>query len=222
MAYNKQTWLDGKSGGTPISAARLNYLEQGLADARTVETFTTTQRNALTTGQKWEGRVIYNSTTDRLQQWDGAAWFTVPIDTDIPPLDTVGTPAALGTAARGTSGSAARADHVHPSGDIGATGVTNGTNVNAAGCKTYVRRKQGYLNINLTATGTVAGGSTLATIAAGHRPAEDWFAEVAVAGTGTSEDHRRLHILAAGGIQIQTGGLTNGQILRGSCSYPIP
>ncbi len=116
MVYNPQTWLDGKSGGTPISAARLNYIEQGLADARTVETFTTTQRNALTAGQKWEGRVIYNSTTDRLQQWDGAAWQDVPIGTDIPALATTGTPLADAVAAaRGTASSAARSDHVHPS-----------------------------------------------------------------------------------------------------------
>lgn len=31
MAYEPQEWKDGKSGGTPITAARLNHIEQGVA-----------------------------------------------------------------------------------------------------------------------------------------------------------------------------------------------
>lgn len=31
MAYVKQSWKDGKDGGTPISAARLNHIEDGIA-----------------------------------------------------------------------------------------------------------------------------------------------------------------------------------------------
>ncbi|WP_443095030.1 hypothetical protein [Rothia koreensis] len=31
MAYVKQSWKDGKGGGTPISAARLNHIEDGIA-----------------------------------------------------------------------------------------------------------------------------------------------------------------------------------------------
>lgn len=30
MAYEKQSWKDGKDGGTPISAARLNHIEDGI------------------------------------------------------------------------------------------------------------------------------------------------------------------------------------------------
>ena len=33
MVYNKQTWADGAGGGTPISAARLNSMEDGIAAA---------------------------------------------------------------------------------------------------------------------------------------------------------------------------------------------
>ena len=33
MAYSPQTWADGPSGGTPLSAARLNYMEAGIAAA---------------------------------------------------------------------------------------------------------------------------------------------------------------------------------------------
>lgn len=33
MVYTKQTWATGTPGGTPLSAARLNIIEQGIADA---------------------------------------------------------------------------------------------------------------------------------------------------------------------------------------------
>lgn len=35
MSYTKQTWADAPTGGTPITAARLNYMENGIADAAT-------------------------------------------------------------------------------------------------------------------------------------------------------------------------------------------
>jgi hypothetical protein len=31
MAYEKQTWKNGKDGGTPVSADRLNHIEEGIA-----------------------------------------------------------------------------------------------------------------------------------------------------------------------------------------------
>lgn len=31
MAYEKQVWKDGEEGGTPISASRLNHIEEGIA-----------------------------------------------------------------------------------------------------------------------------------------------------------------------------------------------
>ena len=33
MAYTKQTWTNGDAGGTPLSAARLSYMEDGIEDA---------------------------------------------------------------------------------------------------------------------------------------------------------------------------------------------
>ena len=36
MTYTKQTWADGTGGGTPISAARLNYIENGIAAASVI------------------------------------------------------------------------------------------------------------------------------------------------------------------------------------------
>ena|SRR5699024_4513599 len=32
MAYEKQEWKDGEDGGTPISAERLNHIEEGIAE----------------------------------------------------------------------------------------------------------------------------------------------------------------------------------------------
>lgn len=33
MVYSKQTWVDGANGGTPLSAARFNHMEDGIAAA---------------------------------------------------------------------------------------------------------------------------------------------------------------------------------------------
>ena len=34
VPYVKQTWTDGSGGGTPVSAARLNYIETGIYEAQ--------------------------------------------------------------------------------------------------------------------------------------------------------------------------------------------
>ena len=49
MAYNKQTWRNNELpviGQTPINAARLNHMEQGILDAHTGN-LTTQERNKL-------------------------------------------------------------------------------------------------------------------------------------------------------------------------------
>ena len=43
MAYTKQTWTNGSGGGTPISAARLQYIEDGLEAAAAPTVTATTQ-----------------------------------------------------------------------------------------------------------------------------------------------------------------------------------
>lgn len=53
MAYTKQTWVDGSAGGTPVSAARLNHIEQGVAD---VDQQVAGRVQAMQTGLKlWKG-----------------------------------------------------------------------------------------------------------------------------------------------------------------------
>lgn len=37
MAYTPQTWANGEGGGTPLSAERLNYIEQGIANVELIE-----------------------------------------------------------------------------------------------------------------------------------------------------------------------------------------
>lgn len=42
----------------------------------TIESMTTVQRDGLVAGGKWNGRVIFNTTTAQHEQWSGAAWST--------------------------------------------------------------------------------------------------------------------------------------------------
>lgn len=57
----------GKPGITPTKS-----LQQ---QANT--TYTTTQRDALPAGSKWEGRQIWNSTTKKPEWWNGTTWLTL-------------------------------------------------------------------------------------------------------------------------------------------------
>lgn len=53
MSYNKQTWADGDTGGTPISATRLNYIENGIAAAAsTADAAASTANAAIPAAQK--------------------------------------------------------------------------------------------------------------------------------------------------------------------------
>jgi hypothetical protein len=97
--------------------ARVNPLAQLFHDRPGVSALTTTQRNALTGAELWDGRVILNTTTDRLNRYDlgTTTWVAIADSSEIAALlATSGTPAALGTASRGVSAFAARADHIHP------------------------------------------------------------------------------------------------------------
>lgn len=101
----------------------------------TVVPMTTTQRNNLSGAALWDGRVIYNSTTRRLNRYDANAtptpvWTIVAELSDIPTvppipvltdlLATTGLPAVeSGSGSLGTSNKAARADHVHPQSLVG-------------------------------------------------------------------------------------------------------
>lgn len=106
-----------EASDTADIAARVNPVAQLQHDRPGVAALTTTQRNALTGAELWDGRLVLNTTTDRLNRYDlgTTSWIVIPDNGDIAALlATTGTPAALGTASRGVSTSAARADHIHP------------------------------------------------------------------------------------------------------------
>jgi hypothetical protein len=68
MTYTKQTWSDGQAGATPITAARLNYIEAGIEQVAGV-VMTKAQRVALsgmTTGYR-----VYESDTGFRLTYDG-------------------------------------------------------------------------------------------------------------------------------------------------------
>lgn len=96
---------------------------QALADAVDltpgIRSYTSTQIAGLAAGDKWAGRVVWNSTTSKLQVSDGSTFS----DVDTTVALSSSTPSALGTAAAGSSSSASKGDHVHamPSAsDVGA------------------------------------------------------------------------------------------------------
>lgn len=133
MAYDLFPAVDGTTYQFPPE------IRQALATSpelrNTVVPMTTTQRNNLTGAALWDGRVIYNSTTRRLNRYDATAtpspaWTVVAEISDIPTvppipvltdlLTTSGTPLVEnGAGSLGSSNKAARADHVHPQSSVG-------------------------------------------------------------------------------------------------------
>lgn len=87
-----------------------------------ITSVTTAARDAFAAGQKWNGRVIYNTTTSKHEQWNGSAWVDLGItdhgglgglaDDDHPQY-------AL---ANGSRGDFAATAHTHS-----AAGITSGT-----------------------------------------------------------------------------------------------
>ncbi|MFI9507577.1 hypothetical protein [Nocardia sp. NPDC052566] len=60
MAYTKQTWADGALGGTPITAARLAHMEQGIFDGNTA------------TAVQWSHQLRVTDTGTRALGYNGA------------------------------------------------------------------------------------------------------------------------------------------------------
>lgn len=76
MPYSPQTWIDGNSS-YPLSAARMGVIETGVQTAATIadqghRILTTTQKTAL--GAVTTGTMVYDSTLNQLQVYDGSAW----------------------------------------------------------------------------------------------------------------------------------------------------
>lgn len=111
-------------GPDPVDVAGdIQALAEAVDDMPGVQSYTGTQIAGLATGAKWAGRVVWNSTTGKLQVSNGSTFSDV--DTSVALSSS--TPQTLGTAAAGTSSDASRADHRHamPSAsDVGAIGIS--------------------------------------------------------------------------------------------------
>ena len=150
-------------------AGDLQALAEAVDDMPGVQSYTSTQINALTSGEKWAGRVVYNSTSGKLQVSNGSTFSDV--DTTVALAST--TPAALGVAAVGTGSTAARADHVHtmPSAsDVGAVGsartISAGNGLTGGGDLSADRTLSANFSSSAAALGVSAAG-TATTVSRG-------------------------------------------------------
>lgn len=204
-----------------LSVTSLNATYSPLG--RGVSTVTTTERDALTGSDLWDGRVVLNITTDRLNRYDlgTTTWVEVADMQDIGTLlATSGLPAAPGTASRGVSNFAARADHVHPQPaletiDTTTTpAITLGSLVSNAGDGTRAWRKNGVvtLEVYIQAGGSLSDALTVPT---GWRPPGVVRSDMNL---GTVSVNRAVNLSAAGLLAVE-GGMTNGQTLFGSITY---
>jgi len=113
--YQYPTIVGGSSTDTVTSyppSAAANAL---LHEARPgVSSVTTTVRNAYTGIDLWDGRIIWNTTTLRLEKYDLGTTSWIPAAAGASPATTVAGPAAFGDATiLGTSLLYARQDHNH-------------------------------------------------------------------------------------------------------------
>lgn len=110
MPYAKQTWADGQAGGTPISAARLNHIEDGVAAATATAEAADTVTAANITDATAVGRNVLKAT-------DAAAARTA-----------IGAGTGNSNLALGTTGTTAAAgNHSHTAAQVTATAVGGGS-----------------------------------------------------------------------------------------------
>lgn len=103
--------------------ADVQLLAEAVDAAPGIASLTQAQIDALSAGEKWAGRVVWNQTSNKLQRSNGSTFADMPTTADVAVLSN-DTPASTGTAAAGTGSTAARSDHVHA---IGASPALTGT-----------------------------------------------------------------------------------------------
>ncbi|AER47669.1 head fiber protein [Mycobacterium phage Dori] len=108
MPYTKQTWADGQAGNTPITAARLNHIEDGVAAATTAAEAADTVTAANITDSTAVGRNVLTAT-------DQAAARTA--------IGAGTSSLAIGT----TASTAAAGNHSHTATQVTATPVGGGS-----------------------------------------------------------------------------------------------
>jgi len=70
------------------TVAALDALADRLDEVPGIESFTTTNRDALASAQKWTGRVIFNTTVGKLQMYTGSTWVGITLDTELATTNT--------------------------------------------------------------------------------------------------------------------------------------
>src|SRR5262245_16079260 len=71
IPYTKQTWTDGSGGGTPISAARLGVIEEGILDASQAPAVRVTHNTTQSTTSGVDLFLAFN--TERFDQVAGTS-----------------------------------------------------------------------------------------------------------------------------------------------------
>ena len=67
MSYSRVNW----TGAVPIDETNLNIMDAGIERTHAIA-LTTTQRDALAGADLFTGRIIYNTTTDKLNVYTGS------------------------------------------------------------------------------------------------------------------------------------------------------
>ena len=110
-------------------AGDIQALAEAVDDMPGVQSYTGAEIAALAVGEKWAGRIVWNSTTGKLQVSNGSTFSDV--DTSLALSST--TPAALGVAAVGNGTTAARDNHVHAMPSASDVGAIANALIDAAG-----------------------------------------------------------------------------------------
>lgn len=82
MSYEKQTWRDTESGGTTITAERLNHMEEGIGSANDAwDSISQVSLTEKTTAKKWGRYVVINMAFEHVtitDSWGSFALGTLP------------------------------------------------------------------------------------------------------------------------------------------------
>ena len=182
-------------GPDPVDVAGdIQALAEAIDDMPGVQSYTGAQIAALTAGEKWAGRIVWNSTTGKLQVSNGSTFSDV--DTSLALSST--TPAALGVAAVGNGTTAARDNHVHamPSAsDVGAVAnalLTNKGDLLARSSSAPARLGVGSNGQALVADSAEALGVKRATVGGSTAPSllsksDLWSVCLTRTGAGTAQ-----------------------------------
>jgi hypothetical protein len=189
----------------------VQLLAEAIDAAPGIASLTQAQIDALSAGQKWAGRVVWNQTSNKLQRSDGSTFADVGS-----PLAT-STPQTIGTAAVGTSTNVAREDHVHALGtSVALTGTPTAATAAADTSTTQIATTEFVIGQAASTTpvmdGAVAIGSSKRYARADHvHPTDTSKANVA-SPTFTGTPAAPTAAVGTNTTQIATTAFVNAEI----------